>query len=101
AVRRGALRRTGRIHCGLSAADGAGPRGPRLMVSTSVSPDGRRVWRAARAPVFIAAVILLAAIALVLTRGQSAHGDLDPGSATPGGSQALARLLTGQGVRVV
>jgi hypothetical protein len=68
---------------------------------TTVSPDARRVWRAARAPVLIAAVIILGAIGLVLAKGTGTHGDLDPGSADPGGSQALARLLGQQGVRIV
>ncbi|HKS44216.1 MAG TPA: DUF4350 domain-containing protein [Amycolatopsis sp.] len=68
---------------------------------TTVSPDAKRIWRAARVPVFIAVVVLLAAILLTLTRGGGPRGDLDPGSAEPGGSLALTRLLTQQGVRVV
>ncbi|HET6499875.1 MAG TPA: DUF4350 domain-containing protein [Amycolatopsis sp.] len=65
------------------------------------SPDARRVWRAARTPLFIAVVVLVGAIVLLLARGGGTHGDLDPGSADPGGSQALARLLAQQGVHVV
>lgn len=72
-----------------------------LRESTSTSPDGRRVWRAARAPIFVAVVILLAAILLLTTGGGGGQGNLDPGSAAPGGAQAVARLLTRQGVRVV
>lgn len=68
---------------------------------TSTSPDAGRVWRAARTPVFIAVVVLLAAIVLMLTRPGGTHGNLEPGSADPGGSQALARLLATQGVHVV
>ncbi|GLY68248.1 DUF4350 domain-containing protein [Amycolatopsis taiwanensis] len=74
---------------------GAGP------LSTPTSPDAKRVWRAARAPIFIAVVILLGASLVLLIRGDTSHGDLDPGSAEPGGSRALANLLTQQGVRVV
>src|SRR5262245_26402774 len=69
--------------------------------STPTSPDGKRIWRAARTPIFVAVVILLGAILLLVTSGSTTHGDLDPGSAEPGGAQALARLLTQQGVRVV
>jgi Domain of unknown function (DUF4350) len=68
---------------------------------TTVSPDTRRIWRAARAPVFIALVLFLGAVGLVLASGAGTHGDLDPGSADPAGSQALARLLEQQGVHVV
>ncbi|TNC23168.1 DUF4350 domain-containing protein [Amycolatopsis alkalitolerans] len=68
---------------------------------TTVSPDARRIWRAARAPVFIAVVLVLGAVVLVLLRNSGNHGALDPGSTDPGGSQALANLLSQQGVRVV
>ncbi|MTD59664.1 DUF4350 domain-containing protein [Amycolatopsis pithecellobii] len=68
---------------------------------TTVSPDARRIWRAARAPVFIAVVLVLGAIALMLARDSGTHGALDPGSADPGGSRALANLLAQQGIRVV
>lgn len=71
------------------------------LVSTPTSPDAKRAWRAARAPIFIAVVILLGAILVLLTRGGTTYGDLDPGSAEPGGSRALADLLTRQGVQVV
>ncbi|WP_431875161.1 DUF4350 domain-containing protein [Amycolatopsis sacchari] len=68
---------------------------------TSVSPDARRIWRAARAPLFIAVVLVLGAVVLTLARDTGTHGALDPGSADPGGSRALAKLLEGQGVRIV
>ncbi|HJQ46224.1 MAG TPA: DUF4350 domain-containing protein [Amycolatopsis sp.] len=68
---------------------------------TTVSPDARRIWRAARAPVVIALVIVFGAVVLVLARGNGQHGELDPGSADPNGSRALATLLRDQGVRIV
>lgn len=68
---------------------------------TSVSPDARRIWRAARAPVFIAVVLVLGAVLIVLAKDNGNHGSLDPGSTDPGGSQALATLLTERGVHVV
>ena len=68
---------------------------------TTVSPDARQIWRAARAPVVIALVIVLAAVVLVLAQGGGQHGALDPGSTDTGGSRALATLLREQGVRIV
>ncbi|GAB2974780.1 DUF4350 domain-containing protein [Amycolatopsis acidiphila] len=68
---------------------------------TTVSPDARRIWRAARAPVFIAVVLVLGAVLLVLARDNGNHGTLDPDSTDPGGSHALATLLAQQGVHIV
>jgi len=67
---------------------------------TSVSPDARRIWRAARAPVLIALVIMVATIVAVFAKGSGQHGELDPASADPNGSRALATLLQQQGVRI-
>lgn len=69
-------------------------------VETSASPDARRIWRAARAPALILALIVAAGIVVALLRGSSEGGALDPRSAEPNGSRALARLLDDQGVRV-
>ncbi|HVV10757.1 DUF4350 domain-containing protein [Amycolatopsis sp.] len=68
---------------------------------TTVSPDGKRIWQAARAPLFIAVVVLLGAVGLLLVQGGDTRGALDPGAAEPAGSLALARLLEQQGVRIV
>ncbi|HVW40866.1 MAG TPA: DUF4350 domain-containing protein [Amycolatopsis sp.] len=68
---------------------------------TTVSPDARRVWRAARAPVVTALLIVLAAVVLLLTQSAGQHGELDPDSADQNGSRALATLLRDQGVRIV
>lgn len=68
---------------------------------TSVSPDARRVWRAARAPLVIAAILLTGAIVVVLGSAGQRHGSLDPESADPAGSRAAAQVLARQGVRVV
>ncbi|NKQ57346.1 DUF4350 domain-containing protein [Amycolatopsis sp. K13G38] len=67
---------------------------------TSVSPDARRIWRAARAPVLIALVILFATVVAVFAKGGGQHGELDPASADPNGSRALATLLQQRGVRI-
>ncbi|NIH82350.1 DUF4350 domain-containing protein [Amycolatopsis viridis] len=68
---------------------------------TSVSPDACRIWRAARAPVVIAVIVVLGALVVLLGSAGQQHGSLDPGSADPGGSRALARLLDRAGVRIV
>lgn len=68
--------------------------------ATSVSPDARRIWRSARGPVALAVLIVLLGIATALVRGVHEGGSLDPRSAHPAGSLAVARLLRDQGVRV-
>ncbi|GAB3587422.1 DUF4350 domain-containing protein [Amycolatopsis endophytica] len=68
---------------------------------TSVSPDARRIWRAARAPLVVALILLVGAVIVLLGSAGRQHGALDPGSPDPTGSRALARLLERQGVRVV
>ncbi|MPY99093.1 MAG: DUF4350 domain-containing protein [Actinophytocola sp.] len=68
--------------------------------STQVSPDTRRVWLAARGPLAMLLVIVAAAIVLTLMRGHSEGGALDPRSAAPNGSRALAQVLGDYGVDV-
>ncbi|RBM11190.1 DUF4350 domain-containing protein [Prauserella sp. PE36] len=68
-------------------------------MSTSVSPDAARVWRAARAPLVIVFAVLATAVVLSLSRSGDG-GALDPESATEDGSRAVARLLGAQGVTV-
>ncbi|MEV7091269.1 DUF4350 domain-containing protein [Amycolatopsis sp. NPDC051045] len=69
-------------------------------MSTSVSPDLRRIWRGARVPLALVALIFVAAALLLLARGEQVHGALEPGSYEPGGAHALAKLLEDQGVDV-
>ncbi|ADJ42956.1 hypothetical protein AMES_1134 [Amycolatopsis mediterranei S699] len=69
-------------------------------MSTAVSPDLRRIWRGARIPLALLALIFIAGALLLLGRGEQAHGDLEPGSYEPGGAHALAKLLKNQGVDV-
>ncbi|WP_410639220.1 DUF4350 domain-containing protein [Amycolatopsis sp. lyj-346] len=69
-------------------------------MSTSVSPDLRRIWRGARIPLALLVLIFLAGALLLLGRGEQAHGALEPGSYEPGGAHALAQLLKDQGVDV-
>ncbi len=67
--------------------------------TTSVSPDARRVWTAARAPLVIAALIVGGAAIVTLLSSTASRSALDPGSAAQQGSLALSRLLETEGVR--
>ncbi|MEV6441799.1 DUF4350 domain-containing protein [Amycolatopsis sp. NPDC051716] len=69
-------------------------------MSTSVSPDVRRIWRGARVPLALLVLIFIAGALLLLGRGEQTHGALEPGSYEPGGAHALAKLLEDQGVDV-
>jgi Domain of unknown function (DUF4350) len=69
-------------------------------VSTSVSPDVRRIWHGARIPLALLVLIFIAGALLLLGRGEQTHGALEPGSYEPGGAHALAKLLEDQGVDV-
>lgn len=70
------------------------------MTATATSPDARRIWLAARAPLAIVALIVTGGIVLALAHGSSQGGALDPRSAAPAGSRALANLLDEHGVQV-
>lgn len=67
---------------------------------SSTDPSPGEVWRAARGPVAVLLVVLLAGVLLALAGGTGSSRRLDPASAKPGGARALAQLLRGQGVRV-
>jgi hypothetical protein len=67
---------------------------------TGVVTDRGVRWRAARAPIVIGLVVVLAGVLLALLAGPTKPGWLDPGSADPNGSRAVAELLRGQGVTV-
>lgn len=69
-------------------------------MSTSVSPDVRRIWRGVRIPLALVALIFAAGALLLLGRGEQTRGALEPGSYEPGGAHALAKLLQDQGVDV-
>lgn len=65
---------------------------------TSVSPDARRIWRTARVPVWIGLLFLAVGLVLALMSSSGGSNALDPESARPDGSRALARLLDDRGV---
>jgi hypothetical protein len=69
-------------------------------MSAAVSPDLNRIWRGARVPLALLALIFIAGALLLLGRGEQAYGALEPGSYEPGGAHALAKLLKDQGVDV-
>lgn len=74
------------------------------MSSTSLDPrTGQwlgRLWRAGRAPAFIALLVLLAALVIAVTAERGTRGLLDPHAVDGSGSRALAEVLRGQGVAV-
>lgn len=76
------------------------PAGGGAVTPTTLDPSPERLWRAARAPVLVGVVVLLAALLIALLRSGSAAGTLDPRAVDRTGSRALAQLLRGQGVDV-
>ncbi|MEU9174007.1 DUF4350 domain-containing protein [Streptomyces sp. NPDC048420] len=68
------------------------------LPSTSVSPTTRQVWTRARGVVLALVLLLLAAVAIAAIRSNELHGNLDPRSADPYGSRAVAELLADRGV---
>jgi hypothetical protein len=65
---------------------------------TSASPTTRQVWTRARGVVLALVILLAAAVAIASVRSTSRHGTLDPRSADPFGSRAVAELLDDRGV---
>ncbi|GAA0645108.1 DUF4350 domain-containing protein [Streptomyces thermocarboxydovorans] len=68
------------------------------LPSTSASPGARQVWTRTRGIVLALVVLLAAAVAIAVVRSDSQHGELDPRSADPNGSRAVAELLADRGV---
>ncbi|MGW0821584.1 DUF4350 domain-containing protein [Streptomyces sp. NPDC002845] len=68
------------------------------LPSTSASPTARQVWTRARGVVLALVVLLAAAVAIAAVRSDARHGALDPRSADPFGSRAIAELLDDRGV---
>lgn len=71
-----------------------------MTLDTSTSPTARSLWRAARAPVIVGSAVFVVAVVLVFLAAPAPQGSLDPRSAGPGGTRALATLLRDEGVRV-
>ncbi|WP_031111996.1 DUF4350 domain-containing protein, partial [Streptomyces sp. NRRL S-146] len=68
------------------------------LASTSASPTARQVWTRARGIALALVVLLAGAVAIAVVRSDARHGELDPRSADPGGSRAVAELLADRGV---
>ncbi|GGX90312.1 DUF4350 domain-containing protein [Streptomyces fructofermentans] len=72
--------------------------GATTLPSTSTSPTARRLWARSRGVLLAAVVLLAAAVAMAVVRSGDRHDNLDPRSADPYGSRAVAELLADQGV---
>ncbi|MBC9725464.1 DUF4350 domain-containing protein [Streptomyces sp. TRM68367] len=66
--------------------------------STSASPTARQVWTRARGIALALVLLIAAAVAIAVIRSDARHGELDPRSADPYGSRAVAELLADRGV---
>lgn len=68
------------------------------LPSTSASPTARQVWTRARGVTLAVVLLLAAAVVIATIRSDARHGTLDPRSADPKGSRAVAELLADRGV---
>ncbi|GAA4088846.1 DUF4350 domain-containing protein [Streptomyces shaanxiensis] len=68
------------------------------LPSTSASPTARQVWTRARGITLAVVLLLVAAVVIATIRSDTRHGTLDPRSADPKGSRAVAELLADRGV---
>lgn len=68
------------------------------LPATSASPTARQMWSRARGVLLALVILLVAAVAIAAIRSDERHGSLDPRSADPYGSRAVAELLADQGV---
>ncbi|MCF1599976.1 DUF4350 domain-containing protein [Streptomyces muensis] len=68
------------------------------LPSTSASPTARQLWTRTRGVVAAVVLLLVAAVVIATIRSDARHGTLDPRSADPRGSRAVAELLADRGV---
>ncbi|MFB7373267.1 DUF4350 domain-containing protein [Streptomyces sp. NPDC056222] len=68
--------------------------------ATSASLSPRQIWARTRGALLVLALILIGGIVLATVQSSDHHGHLDPRSADPNGSRALAEILKAQGVTV-
>ncbi|CAL9554359.1 putative membrane protein [Streptomyces sp. enrichment culture] len=66
--------------------------------TTSVSTTARQLWTRTRGVALAVALLLAAAVTIAVIRSDTRHGNLDPRSADPQGSRAVAELLADRGV---
>ncbi|MER5207630.1 DUF4350 domain-containing protein [Streptomyces sp. NPDC002825] len=72
----------------------------RPAAGTSTAPTARQVWTRVRGAVLVVALVLIGGLVLATVRSTDAHAALDPRSADPHGSLAVAELLRDRGVTV-
>lgn len=68
------------------------------LPTTSASPTARQLWTRARGVALAVVLLLTAAVVIATIRSDARHGALDPRSADPKGSRAVAELLADRGV---
>lgn len=68
--------------------------------ATSLSLSGHQLWRRTRGLLLAVLLLVIAGITMAALRSGDHRGALDPRSADPVGSRAVAELLTAQGVSV-
>ncbi|MEU3056232.1 DUF4350 domain-containing protein [Streptomyces griseus] len=67
---------------------------------TSTAPTPGQVWTRARAVLAVVLILVVAGITFAAVRSGTNYGQLDPRSAEPKGSRAVAELLKARGVSV-
>ncbi|WP_161345846.1 DUF4350 domain-containing protein [Streptomyces sp. SID5606] len=68
------------------------------LPTTSASPTPRQIWTRGRGVALALVLLLAGAVAIAVVRSGDHHGELDPRSADPAGSRAVAELLAERGV---
>ncbi|MFD8448836.1 DUF4350 domain-containing protein [Streptomyces coelicoflavus] len=68
------------------------------LPTTAASPTARQVWTRTRGIALALVLLLAGAVAIAVVRSDTRHGALDPRSADPYGSRAVAELLADRGV---
>ncbi|GAA1017372.1 DUF4350 domain-containing protein [Streptomyces thermogriseus] len=71
---------------------------PSAPAPTSVSPTAHQVWTRTRGILLALVLLLVAAVVIAALRSGGQHGRLDPRSADPYGSRAVAEILADHGV---
>lgn len=75
----------------------AAATGPRTTAAAAVTTP-RTLWRRSRGFLICLGILIVAAVTLAALSSGSRHGRLDPRSADPDGSRAVAELLRARGV---
>lgn len=83
-----------------TSSPGASASSAATSAARSTDPSAGDLWRAARGPLAVAAIVLLGAFVLAAVAGRSGSGRLDPRSVEPSGGRAVAEVLRDQGVQV-